>query len=204
MSESTLIRCEERTAVDVIKAIRTRRSIGKVKDAMPEKEMIEQILESSRWAPNHYKTFPWRFAVLTGEGRNKLGEAYGKINVEALQSPKEEERQNAYEKGLNKAMRAPVVIVIMVEPSAQEKVKWVEEVAATACAVQNMMLTAHALGLASIWRTGEPAYHAIMKETFGISDKGLILGFLYIGYPESEKAAPEKKPYQAFTTWITE
>lgn len=190
--------------MDVIKAIQTRRSIGKVKDTMPDKGIVEHILESSRWAPNHYKTFPWRFAVLTGEGRNKLGEAYGKVDVEKLESPTEEERQNAYEKGLRKAKRAPVVIVIMVEPSAQEKVKWVEEVAATACAVQNMMLTAHALGLASIWRTGEPSYHAIMKETFGVSERGLVLGFLYLGYPESDKPAPEKKPYQDYTTWITE
>lgn len=190
--------------MDVIEAIRTRRSNGKVKDTQPGKEMIEQILESARWAPNHYKTAPWRFAVLTGEGRNRLGEAYGKISIDKLECPTEAEWLLAYEKGLKKARRAPVVIVVIVEPDQQEKVEWIEEVAATACAVQNMMLTAHSLGLASIWRTGKPSYHAIMKETFGVSEKGLVLGFLYIGYPEKEAVTPVKKPYEDFTTWITD
>lgn len=190
--------------MDVIQAIRTRRSVSKVKDIVPEKDKIEHILESARWAPNHYKTAPWRFTVLLGDGRNRLGQAYGKINVEKLASPTETERQVAYEKGISKAKRAPIIIVVMVEPDSQEKVKWVEEVAATACAVQNMMLTAHALGLGSIWRTGEPSYHTIMKEAFGVSDQGLVFGFLYIGYPVTEPAAPVKKPYQDFTTWITE
>lgn len=190
--------------MDVMRAIRTRRSVGKVKETVPERELIERLLESARWAPNHYKTFPWRFTVLTGEGRNRLGEAYAKISIENLSEPTDEARRDAYDRGIRKAKRAPVVIVVKVEPDPREKVKWVEEVAATACAVQNMMLTAHALGLASKWRTGEPSYHKIMKETFGVSKEGLVLGFLYVGYPETQPDAPEKKPYQDFTTWITE
>lgn len=190
--------------MDVIQAIRTRRSVGKVKGILPERNLIEKILESARWAPNHYKTEPWRFTVLTGEGRNRLGEAYASVELAETPSPTEEERQAARERGILKAKRAPVVIVVKVEPDPQEKVKWVEEVAATACAVQNMMLTAHALGLASKWRTGEPAYHPAMKEAFGVSGEGLVFGFLYVGYPEAAPAAPEKKPVDAFTTWLTE
>lgn len=190
--------------MDVLQAIRTRRSVGRIKETLPEKDMIEKILESARWAPNHYKTEPWRFMVLTGEGRSRLGEAYAKVDLTRLPSPTEAERQAALEKGMRKAQRAPVVIVIMVEPDPQEKVKWVEEVAATACAVQNMMLTAHALGLASKWRTGAPSYHPAMKEAFGVSEEGLVFGFLYVGYPADVPEAPEKKPVDAFTTWVTE
>ncbi|MFC7393330.1 nitroreductase family protein [Scopulibacillus cellulosilyticus] len=189
--------------MDVIEAIRTRRSIGKVTEEMPPRDHIEKILESAIWAPNHFKTEPWRFTVLAGEGRKKLGDVYGKINVEKLINPSEEEKTEAYNKGLNKALRAPIIIVIAVEPSEKEKVEQIEEVEATACAVQNMMLTAHALGLASIWRTGKPTYTEAMKKAFEISEKGMVLGYLYIGYPQEVKSEPpKKKPVQEIAEWI--
>ncbi|MBM7645775.1 nitroreductase [Scopulibacillus daqui] len=189
--------------MNVIEAIKTRRSIGKVTDEMPPREKIEKILESAIWAPNHFKTEPWRFTVLTGEGRNKLGDVYGKINVEKLVHPTDDEKKEAYEKGIKKALRAPVVIVIAVEPSDKEKVEYIEEIEAAACAVQNMMLTAHALGLASIWRTGKPAYTQAMKDAFNVSDKGMVLGYLYIGYPQETKLEPpKKKPVHEIAEWV--
>lgn len=191
--------------MDVIEAIQTRRSMGKVGEKTPPKEMIEQILESAQWAPNHFKTEPWRMTVLTGDGRKKLGDAYGRINSEKLIDPSSEEKSDAYEKGMNKALRAPVVIVIKVEPSDQEKVKVIEEIAATACAVQNMLLTAHALGLGAMWRTGDPAYTDIMKQSFQASETGIVLGYVYLGYPKAEKhARTPKKSIEEIVTWVSE
>lgn len=191
--------------MEVIEAIRTRRSVGQLKDTVPDQEIIGQMLESARWAPNHYKTEPWRFTVLTGEGRSKkLGEAYAKITLEKHESPTEEESRSAYERGVKKAKRAPVVIVVSVEPDSKDKVEWVEELAATSCAVQNMMLAAHSLGLGTKWRTGKPVYHPFMKEAFDVSSEGVVAGLLYVGYPEIVPNAPEKKAVHEFTTWIGE
>ena len=153
--------------MDIIEAIKTRRSIPKLQEAVPSKELLTKVIESAQWAPNHYHTEPWSFEVLIGQGRDKLGKAYGRINIENLGvDATEEDKKEAYEKGLTKAHRAPVVIVAKVKPKEHERVVFVEEVAASACAVQNMLLTAHNLGLGAMWRTGKPAYHWIMKETF--------------------------------------
>ncbi|MGP4080854.1 nitroreductase family protein [Pseudalkalibacillus sp. R45] len=187
--------------MDIIEAIRTRRTIGKVKDQVPDKELIKTILEAGTWAPNHYRTEPWNFIVLSGKGRDVLGKIYGEIAVEDLTDPTEEEIDLAKEKGLKKARRAPVIIVIVMEPSDQEKVVWVEEVAACACAAQNMMLAAHSLGLGSIWRTGQPTYTPKMKEAFRVSEKGQIMGFLYVGYPAAEPKASPRKPISEKTQW---
>ncbi|MCF6408497.1 nitroreductase family protein [Pseudalkalibacillus salsuginis] len=187
--------------MDVMKAIITRRTIGKVTEQVPDKEMIESILEAGTWAPSHYRTEPWKFIVLSGKGRDALGELYGEIAVESLTEPTDEEVEQAREKGLKKARRAPVIIVLIMEPSNNEKVVWLEEIAACACAAQNMMLAAHSLGLGSIWRTGQPTYKQKMKDRFGVSEKGHLMGFLYVGYPAAEPKPSPRRPVAEKTQW---
>ncbi|RBW70536.1 nitroreductase family protein [Bacillus taeanensis] len=190
--------------MSLMKIIQNRRSIGKVKEVVPNKEKIEQILEAGRWAPSHYRTEPWKFIVLQGEARIKLGEAYAEINLEEMEQPTAEEKKQAYEKGVKKAKRAPVIIALIVEPVSGETIEWIEEVEACACAAQNMMLMAHELGLGTIWRTGKPTYHRIMKETFNVSNKGMVLGFLYIGYPDMQPKNVTRKPLEDKVEWWTE
>jgi nitroreductase len=190
--------------MDVTEAIHTRRSIGKVSEEAPEKEKIEKMLEAARWAPNHHKTEPWHFYVLSGKGRDRLGKAYGQINLEKLTDPSASEREQVMQAGLNKARRSPIVIVVTVEPDDGEKIEAIEEVAATSCAVQNALLVAHELGLAVKWRTGKPAFHPIMKKAFHVSENGWVLGLLFVGYPDEETKLPRKKDLHEYTTWIDE
>jgi nitroreductase len=177
-----------------------------VTEQQPPKELIEKMLDAARRAPNHFNTEPWHFTVLTGEGRNKLGKVYGTLNQQKLENPDQAALDTAMKKGIAKAKRSPVVIVISIEPSDQPKVKKVEEIAATACAVENMWLTAHALGLGAIWRTGDPSYTDLMKQSFGVSEGGLVLGYLYVGYPEPglTPKAPKRKSVDEISTWVTE
>jgi nitroreductase len=195
-------RCGE--MMSLIEIIKNRRSIGKVKETIPEKKKIEQILEAGRWAPSHYRTEPWKFIVLKGKGREKLGEAYANIIIDGINHPTEEEKKQAYEKGMKKAKRAPVIIALIVEPNSGAKIEWIEEVEACACAAQNMMLMAHELGLGTIWRTGKPIYHAIMKEAFNVSNEGMVLGFIYIGYPDMTTKQPVRKSLEEKVEWWTD
>src|SRR4051812_17352003 len=64
----------EANDVDVLEAIRTRRSIGKVGPERPPRELIERLLEAATAAPNHHLTEPWRLIVLAGPARDELGE----------------------------------------------------------------------------------------------------------------------------------
>lgn len=182
-------------------AIRTRRTIGKVSEQEPAKELLEKILEAGNWAPSHYRTEPWRFIVLTGKGRDVLGKAYGDIAVSNLNDPSSDEIRRARGKGYQKARRAPVIIVMVMEPKQGEHVIWSEELSACSCAAQNMMLAAHAFGLGSIWRTGKPTYTDLMKRTFEVSNKGMVIGFLYIGYPAIEPKDVPRQPVEIKTEW---
>lgn len=189
--------------MDVLEAIHHRRSNGDVSEEIPPRKEIEQILEAARWAPNHHKTEPWHFFILTGEGRDKLGQVLGKINVEKLNAPDEQQKQQAWESGMKKARRSPVIIVSVVEPNPADKIEKVEEIAACACSIQNMLLTAHDQGLVAKWRTGKSNYHSAMKEAFGVSEEGMVLGAIYIGYATAAKAPVPKKSIDEYTTWIS-
>lgn len=197
--------------MDVKEAIRQRRSIGKVKQDPIPRALIEEILEAGVWAPNHANTEPWRFWVMSGEGRKLLGRGYAEVAIAeakvsagadaVLSDEKEEKLRSASEK---KAFRAPLVIAVAVSPAEKPVVPEIEEYAAVHCAVQNMMLTAHAHGLGTIWRTGDPTYHPKMKETFGLVGKEEMVGFIYIGYPEAVPTKVARLPFAQKTQWVTE
>lgn len=191
-------------AMDIFTVIRERRSIGKVKQDMVSRDLIERILEAGTWAPNHHCTEPWKFVVLTGEGRRFLGEALAAIALEAKDSISEEEREEITQKQISNAYRAPIIITVMVTPSSDSKVIRQEELAAGHSAVQNMLLAAHALGLGAVWRTGKQAYHPKMRERFNLNPEDEVVGFLYIGYSDMPTPKAKRVSFEEKTTWINE
>jgi nitroreductase len=184
--------------MDVLEAIHTRHSIGKVKpDSVPRK-LIEKILAAAVQAPNHYKVRPWRFVVLTSAGREKLGEAMAQSTKASHPDATEEDLQ----KDRAKPLRAPVVIAVAVDKPALTKAKEIENVCAAAAAAQNMLLAAHALGLGAMWRTGLSATDPAIKHFFGWETDQHLIGFVYIGYP-AETSQPQERPsFEDRTMWL--
>ncbi|WP_010280461.1 nitroreductase family protein [Bacillus timonensis] len=183
--------------MDVHEAIRSRRSFGLVKDVEVEKEKIEQIIDAGTWAPCHFRTEPWRFFVFQGEGRKRLGDVL--LNIAKKNGETDEKK---LEKIQAKPFRAPVIVAVAVEPSDNPKAIKLEEYGATYACIQNMLLEAHSLGLAGFWRTGKPTYDHVMKEFFGLTENGEVLGFLYFGYPSRSLPEGKRNSYESVTKWI--
>jgi nitroreductase len=184
--------------VEVLEAIHTRQSIGQVKPDAVSRDLIEKILSAAVQAPNHYKVRPWRFVVLAGAGRARLGEAMAQSTKTAKPEATEEELQTDREKPL----RAPVVIAVAVDKPSLPKVKEIENICATAAAVQNMLLAAHALGLAAMWRTGPSATDPTIKQFFGWEADQHLIGFIYIGYPQHEPTPSARPSFEDRTVWM--
>ena len=188
--------------VDVIEAIEKRQSMGRVKQDPVPKVLVERILESAVHAPNHRLTEPWRFHVFTGRGRGELARARAEIARRQAEAEGESEELAAgrISRERKKAFRAPVVIAVTSE-AGRDETETLENYAACAAAVQNMQLTAHSLGLATIWRTGPVAYHPYMRDFFGLEENDRIVAYLYLGYPDMSERPRRREPASAKTTW---
>ncbi|MGP6191557.1 MAG: nitroreductase family protein [Vulcanimicrobiaceae bacterium] len=175
--------------MDLLEALRTRRSIGKLAGDVSRDE-IRALVEAALWAPNHRLTEPWRFSVLRGAARERLGRAWAVLL--AQETPFEGERRaTLLEREAAKPLRAPVVIAVSVRTDADPVVA-AEDFAATAAAAQNLLLAAHAGGLGAIWRTGEMAYRREIREHLGLEPDDRIVAFIYLGRPGIEP--PEARP----------
>lgn len=154
--------------MDVMEAIKTRRSIRKFKkDPVPE-ELVEKVLEAGRWAPSSRNRQPWKFIVLrSAEVKKKLSEllTYGWFLADA-----------------------PLGIAVVVNP--EESRRPVED---GAIASQNILLAAHGLGLGACWIAayGIPLEDKA-RELLGVPEGQRILSVIALGYPD-EKPAPTSR-----------
>jgi nitroreductase len=190
--------CDERRKMDIFEAIQTRHSVKKVKaDSLP-RDVIEKLLDAGNRAPNHYKVRPWRFIVLTGNGRGKLGD----VMAASLRDRQPDLPQEGLDKTRALPLRAPVVVAVGVDKPVEAKVLDLENYAAVSAACQNILLVAHALGLGAIWRTGDWARDEKVKEFLGLTADQHIAGFIYVGYPEAAGEPAQRPSFEDRTVWM--
>jgi len=133
--------------MDVMEAIKTRRSIRRYKTARVSKKNIELVLEAARWAPSWANTQCWRFIVV----RDK------KIKIELAAALTTDSKVNDVNPADKAVRTAPVVIVACAElgvsgyyhtEPATDKGDWY--MFDVALAMQNLALAAHSIGLATV------------------------------------------------------
>lgn len=107
--------------MELYEAIFTRQSVGKVRPDPLPRLLIEKLLLAAAQAPNHYKVRPWRFVVLTGTARDRLGE----VMAESFRAKFPALGEDALAKERAKPLRAPVVIAVGVDkPLSRKWMKW--------------------------------------------------------------------------------
>ncbi len=179
-------------------AIHTRQSISKVKPDPVPRDLIEKLLSAAAQAPNHYKVRPWRFFVVTGAARERLGDAF----AAAFHKREPDANDAALAVQRSKALRSPLLIVVAVDKPGDAKILEIENVCAAAAAVQNLLLAAHALGLAAKWNTGPNALDPDVKAFFGLAPDQHLIAFVHIGYPLAEPASISRPSFEDRTVWM--
>ncbi len=169
--------------------IRRRRTIkpDKMDNRAVDKRYIATILENANWAPSHGLTEPWRFTVFSGEAREDLAAMLRRLYVS--KTPEENFREDKLEKLGRNPLLADVAIVIGMKRQDSERIPEIEEIEAVACAVQNMHLTASAIGLGAFWSTPPIVYTPEMTKLIDLDpDRDKCLGIFYLGWPEGSEA----------------
>ncbi|MBC8040095.1 MAG: nitroreductase [Opitutaceae bacterium] len=170
---------------------RTRRSIKPAAmDVSRElsREVLTEILEDAHRAPTHGLTQPWRFQVFTGAARARLGDGLQALYDAATPAASRNEDKRA-KLGATPRL-SPVVIAVAMRVEPNGKIPEIEEIAATACAVENLMLSAHEKGIGSYWSTPPVAMTAEFAAWLGLDASCRGLGLVYAGYPLAGELPP--------------
>jgi nitroreductase len=168
--------------VDVEDAIRSRRT-HKAFDRQPvPRELLDELLDFARWAPNHHLTNPWRFRVLGRDALERLKQAAGP-------------------EAASKLDRAPTLIAATALQSG-DPVQDEEDLCATACATYAVLLVAHGRGLAGYWRTPQVLRTDAGRAALGFEPHERFVALIHLGWPRQEKEPPERAPLRDVVTFL--
>ncbi len=157
-----------------------------------------QAMENANNAPTHKLTEPWRFTVFTGEGLKKLAVQQAAVYKEFAGSSF---KQNKYEQLLTVPPLCSHIIIIGCKRHP-ELLPEMEEVAAVACAVQNIYLTLAAYGVGGYWSTGGITFIKEAKPLFNLGEDDILMGYFYCGYIQVASAVSRRTPIGAKMEWV--
>jgi len=145
-------------------------------------ELLLEILEDAHWAPTHGLTQPWRFHVFVGDGRIRLADALQSLYDDT--TPQGEVRPEKRAKLRDGLLQAPVCIAVSALAESGGKISRQDEICATACAVQNLLLSAHQRGVGSYWSTPPVSCRSEFTRWLGLDSRYAPMGLVYLGYPK--------------------
>jgi nitroreductase len=179
--------------------IQRRRSIFPVSyttETIPV-DIIKQILENANYAPTHKLTQPWRFTVFMGEGKIRLGEELARLYRSTTSA--EKFLQKKQDSIIEKIGQSACVIAIKAQLHPDLIPEW-EELAALACAMQNVALTAEALNVGAYWSSPEMIHH--LADFLELESNEKCYGLFYMGYHNETPRAAARKPMENKIKWV--
>lgn len=181
--------------MELAAAIAGRRTIKAYTGQAVPRETVAALVEAACWAPNHRLTQPWRFSAIDRDGIARL--------VAFVQTPPV--CTAVYPRKLPSicqrlaACGALVQVTCLLAGSEEQRR---DDRDATAAAVQNLLLAAHAAGLGSFWSTSPLLSHREVLRWFG-SDPAVEVhvATIWLGYSAENPVVPPRKPLAEVLRW---
>ena len=163
--------------MDALEALNTRATAKTYGETAPTKEQLAIVLQAAVRAPDHGRLRPWRFMIIEGDQRRKLGDLLAASALRRIPGLSAGDLQRERDK----ALRAPLIIVVACRIVPGTKIPVIEQILAAGSAAQNILLALHALGFVAAWKTGEAAYDPEVKRALGFAADDHLVGFIYTG-----------------------
>jgi nitroreductase len=165
----------------------------------PDRAQVETILDAAGAAPDHRRLTPWRLVIVPSEKRHLLAEAFADALSERDPQATEAQRKEASEK----AYRGPLLVaaIARLDP-ALGSVPAQERLLSAGCALQNMLLTAHAMGFGSGLLTGKSIYSKRLRQFFQLDDTEQLLCFMALGAVLRAKPVTSRPSMNDYTTTL--
>jgi nitroreductase len=164
---------------ELIRSRRTHKSFGP--DPVPA-DVLDELLELARWAPNHHRTNPWRFRVVGPETLERLKQAAGPPEAPKLD-------------------RAPTLVLASAVLSGDLQ-QDEEDICATAAAIYAVLLGAHERGLAGYWRTPRVLRTKAGRDAVGLPAGERFLGLIHLGTPRGNPPPPERAELDSYRSFL--
>lgn len=163
--------------MDALECLSTRRSVARLAEPAPDDDTLRRLLAAAVNAPDHGLLRPWRFLVLRGRARERLGDAFAAAH--AAREP--DAGEDAYSRTRRKPLRAPLLLAVIASPKPSAKIPAWEQEASAACVAYGVCLAAHALGWGAMWRTGWYGDAPLVRAHLGLAAHERMTGLLYVG-----------------------
>lgn len=158
----------------------------------PSKDQLLTLVGCALTAPDHGKLRPWRFLVISGDARHRLGESLSAAARDADPEISSEKLDIIK----SKPLRSPTIIACLLETTDElPKVPVFEQILSGGAAIQQLQLAANDMGFGCAWLSGPFCNAAPVKDLLNAAEKDLVAGFIYIGTPSHP--APQKPRPQA-------
>lgn len=168
--------------------IRSRRTSMNVDASSPVPDrLVDQLCELATWAPCHKRTWPWRFASLTGAARRRLGDTAADAMAAHGDDPaKVDKTRTKYE-------RTPNILVVGSAPGDTD-LRDVENRDAVAAAVEHVLLGATAAGIASYWSSCPKGANDAVAALCGFEPGTHVVAIVYLGWATDTTVAVPARP----------
>ena len=202
--------------------LQSRRSVRRFRAEAPSRALIERIIQSAVTAPSASNKQPWRFLVVTNRALIDGLAAAVRAAVSRIAlaiEPQFEDAFRAYGDYFTRFDEAPVVIVPLFRAMVTlshlagsrlgdddgRRIAAMERdsgLIGTALALENLLLAAHASGLAASAMTGPLVATDDLRTLLGVPPSWQIVAFVPIGYAAEEPAPTSRKPGTQVTRWL--
>lgn len=166
---------------ELIRRRRTSMLVDKQRD-VPH-QMLSDLCEIAQWAPNHKRTWPWRFAIADGPARARLGNTI----ADAMQA--HGDPPDKVDKARTKYLRTPTTLIVGSAPG-DSPLRTAENRDAVAAGIQNLLLMATAQGLASYWGSCPKGANDVVADLCGFEPGTHISALIYLGWASSTVESP--------------
>lgn len=175
--------------------IQTRQQFGpkRLHEPGPSDAQIQAFFLAAAAAPDHGQILPWRFVVVPGDRRDALGEVF----AAALRERDPNADDHALAEARDKAHRGPFLALAIVREHADghPEIPAQERLVSMGCAIQNILLIAHANGFGAGLVSGQALDTDGMRRLFGLRDGERAVCFLAIGTVQHRKPIrPRPRP----------
>jgi nitroreductase len=189
------------TLAETAALIRSRRTHKDFAGTPINRSVLDEILELARWAPTHRLTQPWRFTVLDMPAIARLTD-FLRSQPQIAAFPDAEKGAAKMTKLLGRLPSVGALIQATWVRHTKPDIDGEDRAAATA-AIQNVLLSATAAGLATYWSTNPALVHPDTLRWCGI-DLGTVgsLGCIWLGNHVSTPPTPPRHPVADYVRWL--